>query len=82
MPESQADPQALVLKFVKERAAKGKGLNTVRDICKGVFECDRKSVKAAITALIDDGKLKYWSSGSTSYIALPDFEPGSGDDGV
>ncbi len=71
------DIKAKVLEFVTTKTSKGKGLNSVRDIGKAV-DAPKKDIRQAVTALIDEGKLKYWSSGSTTYITLPDFEPGSG----
>ncbi len=72
--------QQQVVDFITDRTAKGKGLNSVRDIAKALKDASRKDVRDAITALIDAGKLRYWSSGSTTYIALHDYEPGSGEE--
>ena len=74
------DVKQQVVEFITQRTAKGKGLNSMRDIAKALADASRKDVRAAVTALIDAGSLKYWSSGSTTYITLPDYEPGSGEE--
>ncbi|MBW2146336.1 MAG: dissimilatory sulfite reductase-asociated protein DsvD [Deltaproteobacteria bacterium] len=34
-------------------------------------EDDKRAVKKAVQEMIADGRLEYWSSGSTTYISLP-----------
>ena len=65
-----------ILDFVKKKTERGKGLNAMRDITKGCPDFDKRAVKKAVQALIADGDLAYWSSGSTTYIRLADYEPG------
>jgi len=72
--------QQQILEFVQKRTAKGKGLNSVRDVAKALSDASRKDIRVAVTALIDAEELKYWSSGSTTYLTLPDYEPGSGEE--
>jgi hypothetical protein len=68
-----------VVDFIKKKTERGKGLNSLRDITKGCPDLDRHAIKKAVTALIDEGVLDYWSSGSTTYIRLKGYEPGSGE---
>ena len=68
-----------VVEFIKKKTERGKGLNSLRDITKGCPELDRKEIKKAVTELINEGVLDYWSSGSTTYIRLKGYEPGSGE---
>ena len=42
---------------------------------KGLPSEDRHAIQEAVKELIDDGALKYWSSGSTTYLMLPEFFP-------
>jgi len=65
-----------ILEFIKKRTEKGKGLNNYKSIVKGCPNIDRKVVKKTVQALIAEGVLAYWSSGSSTYIRLPDYEPG------
>jgi hypothetical protein len=42
----------------------------IKDVEKGISDVPKADVKKAVKALIDDKKLEYWSSGSTTYIML------------
>jgi hypothetical protein len=66
------------LEFIKKKTERGKGLNSLRDITKGCPTLDRHAIKKAVTELINEEVLDYWSSGSTTYIRLKGYEPGSG----
>jgi len=68
-----------VLEFIKKKSERGKGMNSLRDITKGCPSLDRREIKKAVTELINEGVLDYWSSGSTTYIVLAGFTPGSGE---
>jgi hypothetical protein len=65
-----------VADFVKKKTERGKGLNSMRDITRALKEYDKREVRKAVQALIEDEKLAYWSSGSSTYIRLADYEPG------
>ena len=65
-----------IMAFIKKKTERGKGLNSMRDITKGCKEFDKREVKKAVQALIAEDLLAYWSSGSTTYIRLADYEPG------
>ena len=65
-----------VADFVKKKTERGKGLNSMRDITRALKEFDKRDVRKAVQALIEDEELAYWSSGSTTYIRLADYEPG------
>jgi hypothetical protein len=41
------------------------------DLCKAVPEMKMREAKKVINALVNEGKLKYWSSGSTTMYMLP-----------
>jgi len=65
-----------IVDFIKKKTERGKGLNSYRDITKGCPDLDRREIKKATQELIKEGVLAYWSSGSTTYIRLADYEPG------
>ncbi len=65
-----------VADFIKKKTERGKGLNSMRDITRALKEFDKRDVRKAVQALIEDEELAYWSSGSTTYIRLADYEPG------
>ncbi len=77
MDDSEAK-QAIV-DFIKKKTARGKGMSNYRDITKGLPEIDRKLIKKLTQDLIEENVLDYWSSGSTTYITLKGFQPGSGE---
>ena len=68
--------KAAVMEFVKTKTERGKGLSAMRDITKKLKEFDKREVRKTVQDLIADGELAYWSSGSTTYIRLADYEPG------
>jgi hypothetical protein len=47
----------------------------IREVTKWLPEDDRHAVQDAVKALLDEGVLVYWSSGSTTYIMLAEFFP-------
>jgi hypothetical protein len=65
-----------ILGYIEKKTARGKGLNTIRDIVKSCSEFEKRTVKKAVQELIAEDVLAYWSSGSSTYIRLADYEPG------
>jgi hypothetical protein len=65
-----------IVEFITKKTERGKGLSSMRDITHGLKDYDKRDVKKAVQALIAEGKLDYWSSGSTTYIRLATYEPG------
>ena len=63
-----------IMDFLNKKAAVKKKLN-YKDIIAGLPDENRRDVKKALQALLDDGSVKSWSSGSSSYIMLPEFFP-------
>ncbi len=69
------DLKQKVLATFQEKSKGEKKRFYVRDIVKWLPDADRKDVQNAIKALIDEEVLRYWSSGSTTFIMLPEFFP-------
>ncbi len=65
-----------IMEYIKTKTERGKGLHPLRDITKKLKDHDKRVVRKAVQALIEDGELAYWSSGSTTYIRLAGYEPG------
>lgn len=65
-----------IVAFITKKTERGKGLSSMRDITHGLKEYEKHAVKKAVQALIGEGVLDYWSSGSTTYIRLSSYEPG------
>jgi len=47
----------------------------VRDVVKWLPDEDRHAVQNTVQALLDEEVLKYWSSGSSTYVMLAEFFP-------
>jgi hypothetical protein len=69
--------QTQIVEFIKKKTDRGKGLHPMRDIVKGFKEHDKRVVRKAVQDLIAQDELAYWSSGSSTYIRLASYEPGS-----
>ncbi|MFH1537444.1 MAG: dissimilatory sulfite reductase D family protein [bacterium] len=63
-----------ILDFMNKKAAVKKKL-TYKEVIAGLPDENRRDVKKALQALLDEGSVKAWSSGSSSYIMLPEFFP-------
>ncbi len=70
-----AEMNQKVLEYIREKSKGEKKKFYVKDVVKGMPAEDRHAIQEAVKALIDTGDLKYWSSGSTTYIMLPEFFP-------
>ncbi len=49
---------------------KGKSKFYFSDLCKIFPDLKQREVKKIVTALVNDGKLEFWSSGSTSMYGI------------
>jgi hypothetical protein len=65
-----------MIEAFREKSRGDKKMFYIRDITKWFPEEDRHAVQNAVKALIDEDILKYWSSGSTTYIVLAEFFTG------
>jgi hypothetical protein len=57
-----------ILDFVKQQKKTKLYFN---DLCKAVPEMKMMAAKKVVNELVSEGKLKYWSSGSTTMYMLP-----------
>jgi len=57
-----------ILDFVKQQKKSKLYFN---DLCKAVPEMKMMAAKKVVNELVTEGKLKYWSSGSTTMYMLP-----------
>jgi DNA-binding transcriptional regulator YhcF (GntR family) len=65
--QTMEDIKAQIVEFFKK---KGKML-TSRDVAKGL-ELDSRTVKSALTELVNAGTLEFTSFGGATFIKLPD----------
>ncbi len=70
-----AELKQKVVGFFQEKSKGEKKKFYIKDVIKGLPSEDRHAIQEAVKELIDEGALKYWSSGSTTYLMLPEFFP-------
>lgn len=68
-----SDVKQAVTEFF-EKAPAGKKRYMMSDIAKKIPDFKKKEIKKAISELIGEGVLCYWSSGSTTYVSTPESE--------
>ena len=66
---SEEVKQAIV-DFMKSK--KGKTKHYFNELCKAVPDMKMRQVKKVVNEMVNDGQLKYWSSGSTTLYLLPE----------
>ena len=69
------DLKARVTELIKEKSKGDKKMFYVRDVVKWLPDEDRHAVQNTVQALLDEEVLKYWSSGSSTYVILAEFFP-------
>jgi hypothetical protein len=62
------DEKQRILDYVKQQKKSKLYFN---DLCKAVPEIKMMAAKKVVNELVSEGKLKYWSSGSTTMYMLP-----------
>jgi len=70
-----AETKAKVLGFLQEKSKGDKKKFYIKDIIKGLPGEDRVAIQDAVKELLDEDVLKYWSSGSTTYVMLAEYFP-------
>jgi len=69
------DLKARVLEAFCQRSKGEKKMFYIRDVIKWFPDEDRRAVQDVVKALIDEDAVKYWSSGSTTYLVLAECYP-------
>jgi hypothetical protein len=62
------DAKARIMEWMGQQKKSKQYFN---ELCKAVPEIKMRDAKKLINALVAEGKLKYWSSGSTTMYMLP-----------
>lgn len=62
------DAKARIVEYMKNQKKSKLYFN---DLCKAVPEMKMRAAKKIINALVEEGTVKYWSSGSTTMYMLP-----------
>lgn len=62
------EAKAKIIEWVK---AQKKTKHYFNDLCKAIPDIKMMQAKKIVNELVNEGKLKYWSSGSTTMYMLP-----------
>ena len=69
------DLKERVTNLFREKSRGDKKMFYIRDVTKWLPDEDRHAVQNVVKELLDEEVLKYWSSGSSTYIMLAEFFP-------
>ncbi|PKN20327.1 MAG: dissimilatory sulfite reductase-asociated protein DsvD [Deltaproteobacteria bacterium HGW-Deltaproteobacteria-6] len=64
-----------IVDLFHEKSRGDKKMFYIRDVTKWLPDEDRHAVQDAVKVLLDEEVLKYWSSGSSTYLILAEFFP-------
>jgi len=70
-----AETKAKVLEWFQDKSKGEKEKFYIKDVVKGLPQEDRHAIQDVVKELLDEGTLKYWSSGSTTYLMLAEYFP-------
>jgi hypothetical protein len=70
-----AETKAKVLEWFQDKSKGEKKKFYIKDVVKGLPAEDRHAIQDVVKELLDEGTLKYWSSGSTTYLMLAEYFP-------
>ncbi len=70
--------KAKVLEAFRQKSTADKKMFYIRDVVKWLPEEDRHAIQNVVKELIAEDVLKYWSSGSTTYLVLAEHYPKQG----
>lgn len=75
-----SDIKALVLQVLEKKQKRMMMNDLLKEVQKLDENVKKKDIKPVTTEMINDGTLAYWSSGSTTYFALPGSKAPEGED--
>lgn len=64
-----------VVEFFQEKSKGEKKKFYIKDVWRGLPGVDHKAIQEVVKELLDEDVLKYWSSGSTTYLMLAEYFP-------
>jgi hypothetical protein len=64
---------ARILAWFKEKSQGERKKFYIQDVFKGLVDVSKGEIKKAVAEMTTEGTLKYWSSGSTTLLTLPEF---------
>ncbi|MBP8665327.1 MAG: hypothetical protein KBH92_02365 [Syntrophaceae bacterium] len=69
------DLKSKITELFREKSKGDKKMFYIRDVTKWLPNEDRHAIQNAVKELLDEEVLKYWSSGSSTYIMLAEYFP-------
>jgi hypothetical protein len=69
------DLKSRITELFREKSKGDKKMFYIRDVTKWLPDEDRHAVQDAVKVLLDEEVLKYWSTGSSTYIVLAEYYP-------
>jgi hypothetical protein len=69
------DLKAKVLEAFRQKSTGDKKMYYIKDVVKWLPDEDRHAIQAVVKELLDEEVLRYWSSGSSTYLILKEFFP-------
>ncbi|MBU1275791.1 MAG: dissimilatory sulfite reductase D family protein [Proteobacteria bacterium] len=70
----------LVIKVMEKKQKRMMMKDLLKEVQKLDESVEKRPLKKATTSMIQDQSLQYWSSGSTTYFALPGGKHAEGED--
>ncbi len=67
---SDEEVKRKVLEWFQKNAKPGKTKYYMKDVVKGLPECEKRAVQIALNDCTVDGTLMYWSTGSSTMFCL------------
>jgi hypothetical protein len=64
-----------VMDAFRQKSAGDKKMFYIRDVVKWLPDEDRHAIQTVVKELLDDEALRYWSSGSSTYLMLAECFP-------
>jgi hypothetical protein len=73
-----ADLKAKVLEAFKQKSSGDKKMFYIRDVVRWLPQEDRVAIQNAVKELLEEETVRYWSSGSSTYLVLAECYPKEG----
>lgn len=69
------DLKTKVLEVFRQKSKGEKKMFYIKDVVKWLPDDDRRAIQTVVKELLDEDVLRYWSSGSSTYLILAEFFP-------
>lgn len=72
------DLKARVLDAFRQKSSGDKKMFYIRDVVRWLPQDDRVAIQNVVKELLEEGTVRYWSSGSSTYLVLDEYYPKEG----